>query len=252
MPLTKRTPTAAQSKDQISAYAFRTAYRRIGRTPEKVLEWLIRFGEKDLRTISEREWDQLRNELTGFIQIGGQELYGSSLHEAIVHLRKLEESDHLSGGVQYPPFLQDPITPQFAKKLQSIAKSAIKGLIENGLATLPEITTTPFIFKTPKPHVGLYFLGSYVNDMGVWYLTEDGQQKGKHAQFIVLLVNVLKEKGSRLEVCCSPICRKIFVMHRSDQRYCTRSCRSRVAMKEWRQKRKNEKSKLKGGSKPCK
>ena len=76
MPPTKRPTTTTQSKDQSSAYAFSKAYQRVGRTPDKVLEWLIRFGEKDLPALSKKEWVQLRNELTAFIAIGAGRLVG--------------------------------------------------------------------------------------------------------------------------------------------------------------------------------
>ncbi len=84
MPLAKRPTSSTKSTDQSSAYAFSKVYRHVGRTPENVLEWLIRFGEKDLPALSKKEWGQLRNELTAFIDIGFKGLVGLNLHEAIV------------------------------------------------------------------------------------------------------------------------------------------------------------------------
>ena len=155
---------------------------------------------------------------------GGKGLVGLNLHEAIVWIKNRE-----ARGFQYPPYHQDPLTLLFAMNLQLITKTAIKELIEKGLTLLPEIATSPFIKKTSKPVFGLYFKG-----MEVWHVTQGGQS-GTHDRFIVHLLNVLKELGTRLEFCHSPTCRKTFVMQRYDQRYCTKRCRSREAMKEWRQ-----------------
>jgi len=238
MPLTKRPTTTTQSKDQRSAYAFSKAYGDVGRTPEKVLEWLIGFGEKDLRTLSEREWGRWRNELTAFIDIGTIGFLGRNLHEAIVFLKNMEAE-----GRHPPPSHQGPLTLQIAKKLQSITKRAIKELIETGVTLLPEIAISPLIKKISKPAFGLVFKG-----MEVLQVPQRGQSV-THDRFIVHLQNVLKEVGTRLEFCHSPTCRKAFVMYRYGQLYCSKRCHSRVAMKEWRQKRKDEKSKPKGGAK---
>ena len=121
MPPTKRPTTTTQSKDQSLIYTYETAFRHIGRTPEKVLEWLIRFGEKDLRTISKKEWDQLHNELKAFTVIGSWELHGRNLHEALVSLKNVQVNDIKLGFL----FL-NPITLPMAKKLQLITKTAIK------------------------------------------------------------------------------------------------------------------------------
>ena len=247
MPPTKRPTTTTQSKDQSSAYAFSKAYQRVGRTPDKVLEWLIRFGEKDLPALSEKEWGQLRNELTAFTDIGHQEMLGQNLHEAIVSIRNLYEA-YEAKGITPPQHREDPITLPLAEEFHAITKRAIKELVEKGWTILGEIATMPLIAKasivkaSKPPHKVLF------KALNVWHLTLR-DPSGISYTFNLHLLNVLKEVGSRLEICHSPTCRKYYVMHRYDQRYCTKRCRSRVAMKEWRQKRKNEKSKPKGGAK---
>jgi hypothetical protein len=238
MPPTKRPTSSTKSTDQSLVYAYEKAFHDIGRKPGKVMEWLIRFGEKDLRTISKKEWDQLQNELKAFIDIGRIELSGRNLHQALVLLKNSQ-----AYRIQHGPLFLDPITLPMAKKLQSITKTAIKELIEEGMTYLPKITTSALIGKRPKPRFGSHIKGLYFFSMC------QGGQTGMHDEFIVHLQNLLKEVGLQLEICHSPTCRKTFVMYRYDQRYCTKRCRSRVAMKEWRQKRKNEKSKPKGGAK---
>ena len=124
----------------------------------------------------------------------------------------------------------------------------IKELVEKGWTILGEIATMPFIakasiVKASKPPPKVLFKA-----LNVWHLTVR-DPSGISYTFNLHLLNVLKEVGSRLEICHSPTCRKYFVMHRYDQRYCTKGCRSREAMKEWRQKQKAEKSKPKGGAK---
>ena len=242
MPPTKRPTSSTKPTDQSLVYAYEKAFEKafhdIGRTPEHILEWLIRFGEKDLRTISKKEWDQLQNELKAFIDIGGIELSGRNLHQALVLLK-----DSQAYRIQHGLLFLDPISLPMAKKLQSITNTAIKELIEEGMTYLPEITTSSLIGKRPKPRFGSYIKGMYL------FLMCQGGQTGMHDEFIVHLQNVLRGVGLQLEICHSPTCRQTFVMNRYAQRYCTKRCRSREAMKEFRQKRKNEKSKPKGGAK---
>lgn len=235
--------TRLDPKKESSPYNFQAAYRRIGRTHEDVMEWLIRFCEIDLRSLRQREWNSLRNELWCLTAIGYKELQGFNIHEAIVYLNNIKENK--KDDFEDDLLRQNDLTFILVKKLQRITKAALQDLTtEEGATILPEITIGLFIIKNSKP-----FFGHYSQGMEVFYLVKS--QTATHDQFIFLLMNVLKEVGTRLTTCHSPRCRKFFVMHRYEQRYCTKRCRSREAMRELREKRREEKlqqeSKEKGG-----
>jgi hypothetical protein len=188
------------------------AFRRIGSTTVGNLKWLLFFTNADLGDVPSTEWPHLQQEITAFIQLG------------IIQLQRDLTVEDVQWLVNHPietSLVQTLGDRGHVIRLKGAAAKIIKQFVDGNDIELPPVTLRRFLTKTPQ-----------------------GWQKciipsRPEDAFIERLLFVLQEAGTDMSRCQANDCKKLFVKQRIDQRFCSDTCRSRIAMRTKRSKETN-------------
>lgn len=202
------------------------AFKRIGwSNPDKNMVWLLRFNETDVDRISDEEWKPLQMEIAAFMVLGLLRFKGRGRTPTPEEVQSFADA----------PFQTrtKAMNKTLASDVQGLSRKAISEFLSRGCVELPRIPGRELV-KTP--------LGPVVEipqqpfDPG-WFFLEE-------------VVGLLVDVGKRLQRCAALDCpRPTFLQKRFNQSFCSNTCRSRVAIREWRKRKHRTKAKKKAVAK---
>ena len=214
--------TAGGDNKERASRTDRNVFQRIGSTPVRNMEWLLQFNEQALDRLSPEEWKYLQEEILAFSLLGLLRFRGRGRYPSTDEVRRFAE-------VPFRTRTSQEFLKNLAQEMQDRSRRAISEFLSQGAIVLPrtpsrEIVRMPFgVFEIPQ------------------------QPDDPVSFFLEHLIGLLLDVGSRLLACGAPDCqRTAFVQTRRNQRFCSHTCRSRIAIREWRDRKHREKDKKKG------
>jgi hypothetical protein len=213
-------------------------FARIGETGEQNLEWLIQFTAKPLRKLNLDERIELLWEVHAFCLLTS---------DAPWRIKKEEVMNFDFAAVVEPHTFNKRWRE--VESLQPIVTEALIACVKRQPLKLPrlriqlQIDFSRWTQNDPKPSPSsspFFFIPPIRIDENI------------DPAFIFRLAQVINTDGDRITQCQSDHCSRpsrLFIRSKSDQQFCSNTCRSREAMKRWRKdqaKVKREKA-TKGG-----
>ncbi len=211
---------------------FRQALQRVTLRAEESAEWFFEFCRKDLNLLSKEQREELWHDLLA-LSIVATRPNVDSLKGPLTP----EERRQWQWAALWPRYPWDRKRPQDASfehrnwwqeilNIQKKVDAAIAGILAQGRVLIS------------LEHVA-FEIGSGVMipvfPLAAWTSVKDGTDfTGPEGAVLIRLVQVVNATGSRFHRCESGKCSKIFIMRRYMQKYCTNTCRSRVAMQNFR------------------
>ncbi len=190
----------------------------MGMTRYQREEWFMEFSQREnLDQLSSRERQALIKKLEGFTQ------------------RENPRAEPLGhGGTRIHITFSPGCDWRDVQVAHQRAKEGLATLLHEGKTTRWEVT---FELRVTKDHKG-QAKGKLGSGRGaVWYHTSEPLDA-----FTMEMGNILAKIGGRLRHCTaskgSGKCNKYFVLGRTDQKYCSSTCRMRVNMREKRAREK--------------
>jgi len=204
---------------------YRDVFAKIGETPARNLEWLLRFVGMPIET------------LRGLDAPGR-----TAIIEEVFTICRLAGSEKPAvwkkGWLPDFPFYAEFFPPLFSKRwrevlsLHTIATEAVARCADRLPLRLPGV----------KLEMDLNFHQWGKNDSRptdplFWIFPPTSEDDKMEGAFIYRLACMLMLEGERLGRCESATCMRpsrLFLRTKSDQLFCSNTCRSREAMKKWR------------------
>jgi hypothetical protein len=191
------------------------------------LRWVLDFSEKDLSKLTTADWLNVR------YQMGALSITALPHHP---HLRMdnaddinewLEDAKQPGGPTGTIPSMEE------CGEIQKQIRTALDKLLTTGRANLGSIKVNLIIFRNDKLHSPTKRHSGLV----------DFIQGGTVERAIYQISALLKEQGAMIEKC--PECERRFLADRTNQKYCSGSCQSKVTSRNYRQKEKLSKKERK-------
>lgn len=196
------------------------AMDRLGNTPVKVMEWILRFDQENLGTISEGDWTNRRYELAEFTQYGalGRKSFEK---EKVISIPSWSSMAPKSEIPENPNEIQLWYVQQLpgkraAKELQKITHECLKEHLENG--------TTSFPLSGATIHTGY----DKERDLGFKFILSNNPK----TMFGYYLSSFIAQHSGRIRRCAG--CPIIFLADRKNQIYHSSQCQSRINMRRKR------------------
>ncbi len=196
---------------------------RVGTTPRDRLQWALDFARRDLSTLTNFDWENLRREMVSFdVYVIPPDQVNSELM-----IQWLKE------GASNPETF--PFTPVGLPSREKIQKA------QDEFRQFVETLLREKCVKIPLPESAAYVLSPPVHGRTLIHL----QQKGPpgRAAFAYLLGGF----APLVRECPEPKCKRWFVAGRLNQHYCCPRCHSRAtsrAQRERQRERKRKREKL--------
>jgi len=178
-------------------------YKRIGSTPEKGLDWVLRFCERDISSLSAGDWQNLIYEVAWF-SIWGPPIPGGVSSSADL------QTDSLTSDKALP-------TQIMVTAFQKWAKARRDEFIADG--------QTEIILK---PSSKIYVTRDRQTAKAEMILKTDDLEQG----FAFSFAQIMRVAGASLNQC--PQCGTCFSA-RSNQTYCGPRCQNRVSLAKFRE-----------------
>ena len=210
-----------------------------GNTPEHratlSMEWILRFAQTNLSTLSEAEWNILRYEVTYFAEHGPylkgtSETQGSRMSAKFNWISLVSTSDIPEKVTHKEAFELECIASKSGTAdIQKIAQRLLDNLIKYGKIE----------FQVPKIVISL----TNLNRLGKASVNEKQIDLGWHKwisadsfklTFAYYLVELLSQHAHKILQCPALDCQKIFLSGRKDQKYCSIQCQGRTYLREYR------------------
>ena len=199
------------------------------------MEWILRFAQTNLSTLSEAKWNILRYEVTFFAEHGPylkgtSETQGSRMSAKFNWISLVSTSDIPEGVTHREAFELERIAPKSGTAdIQKITQGLLDDLVKSGKIE----------FHIPKIVIGLTNLNrlgkASVNgkqiDLGWHKWISAGSHK---LTFAYYLVELLSQYAHKILRCPALDCHKIFLSSRKDQKYCSIKCQGRTYLREYR------------------
>jgi len=191
------------------------ASTRIGFSDESAMEWLLRFAQTEVGTLSQGQWLDLRAELEVFFSCGPPK----SDHDLVDQLVFADPKGKKSR--TWSPFIdqQKGVVPH----IQQTLSQAFRDLLEHGKATFESIKITPCIVRDDpkgKPRI----LPSPSND--------------PQDLFLFYAIELLETFKKQIHSCRE--CGRIFLGYRFKQNFCSTACQNRTNQRKFRERREQQ------------
>jgi len=216
----------------------RKAVQRIGTGPHSAIEWLLRFIQTDLKSLSEGQWSDLAFEISAFSR--GQVPFKtkrSFLKEEIGLSHRMwptEKKVASSGLLGRKRYKEDYFPPhKTVERLHSTIGEAIDSYRELSFAAIfPKIELS---FEVPNPQ--MFEIGLNAEEKkkrSVLYLNADKLED----TFYFYAALLIAEYGPRIKTCA--VCERLFPAVREDQFFCSSKCLNRATQQRFRERKKEK------------
>lgn len=198
----------------------RDAERKVGKTPEKWLKWMVQFINKNLGTLTEKEQSELAWGSCGILK-------QLTLHAAA-------GDKDIGAERTFWLWVKGGGMPYTLPQLQSFLRTTIEALVDQGQVNIA-LPPARLNIQTMKPSPKYQKLTYHVQCIPTIWLKKEGTGPwGYHLGFL------LSGFGHRLRRC--RVCSKIFFATRQDHVVCGRKCINARGQRVWRDNLKKAKS----------
>lgn len=199
---------------------------KAGDSPRAAMRWILEFAKKELSSLSEGQWSDLRYEVESLARYG-------------ITVEGLERSD-LTGNEQWPleprndyenrpGDIPESVTGADAWLLQHLpSQETITALQANVRDMIERILDSERISLPLPSNTEYHVLYVPQEDRGYRYLSV----KERPAAFLCNLLPLLEQYIGRIRRC--PGCQAVFLADRRDQAFCQTKCQSLVNMRRYR------------------
>jgi hypothetical protein len=200
---------------------------RIGENAEEAMDWILKFSQLDLTELSQGDLVNLQYEIAGFR--GFHLLLSPPGHVQLVPSRESQF---------WLPSIQEEYIPQEKeiRTLQGLIRERIKDIIQKPPGNLRDRATSL------GPANVQFSASSFDGKRSQLQIYSDSPSE----RFLINMAFLFALFIHHLHACLD--CQKIFRATRTDQKYCSLRCQSRVALMNFRQK--SHSRKQKPGAKP--
>jgi predicted RNA-binding Zn ribbon-like protein len=213
-------------REQVNADQITQIEARVGFTPAARLQWALNFGQRDLNTLTEGDWTNLRRELVAF------DVRSIPFDQARTR-RFVQNMKSWANPETFPLTPVELPSRDEVHKVQKEFLRIIDSLIKTGQAEVGPITSDLHVLRDTKRQRG-------------WCVQVRRVDFGTSRQGFPMLLNVTERLGQSVlahllgafallvRECPEPKCHRWFVAGRRNQQYCSTRCQTRASTRAYR------------------
>jgi hypothetical protein len=199
------------------------AAQRIGNTPEQAMQWVIRFAQTELSTLSEGQWSDLMAEVDVFMLKGPPLKIGRTTSHvgAAFDWGGAPSEEYAPRNKWIPVTIRPP--RKAVEELHRCAQMSLEAVAKGN----------KMIFQLGPLHLTVEPVHPSIKHGGLTVKTHT-----PFDAFAYHVAHLLVHHNRRVRRCTE--CKSIFLAERKNQQYCTSRCLSRVTQRRWRERHKKK------------